>query len=109
MNARPAEPGGAPARRALPSARARTWSNTRRTVSGPAQPSASRLSASVSTSAVPTTAASATLTAPAACAGVRMPKPIAMGRAVAWRMRGTAAAKCSAEADRVPVIPAMLT
>ena len=38
-----------------------------------------------------------------------MPKPIATGKSVAARMRGMAAAKLSAVALRVPVMPVMLT
>ena len=44
-----------------------------------------------------------------ACSGVRTPKPMAIGRSVARRMRGIAASKCSAVALRVPVMPVMLT
>jgi len=45
----------------------------------------------------------------AACSGVRMPKPTAIGKGVNWRSLVTAAATSSESAERVPVIPAIAT
>src|SRR5262249_51255096 len=87
-----------------PSASARTCSSTRATSSG-----LPRLAAIVLHSAEPTTAASATRTASAACTGVRTPNPTAIGRSVTRRMRGIASPRCSAVVLRVPVMPVMLT
>src|SRR6185312_7339267 len=77
--------------------------------SGVALPFASSEDATRSTSAEPTTAASATFATAAACAGVRMPKPTATGSSVCFFSRVTAAVITSPVADLVPVTPATAT
>ena len=73
---------------------------------GPRRPARGAIS---STSAEPTTAASATRAMAAARSGVRMPKPTATGRPVAARMRATAGATAASSASSVPVTPATET
>ena len=79
------------ARTACESALARC-AGSRRTVSGGGV-AIGRSAASVSIRAEATTAASATRTALGGLRGGLTPKPTAIGRSVAWRMRGMAAAQ----------------
>ena len=82
---------------------------TARTASGFARPCSSRCRASVSISALATTAPSAIRAASAAWSGVRTPKPIAIGSAVCRLMRGIASASYAPLALRVPVMPVIAT
>src|SRR5579864_9603472 len=92
-----------------PSAKARTSASTAPTRVGSAFPAESREAAMRSTSAEPTTAASATRATSCACAGVRMPKPTATGKVVCRFSLATAAVTLCAAADFVPVMPATET
>src|SRR5579863_6527855 len=85
-----------------PWAKACTSASTAPTSVGIALPSESSEAAMRSTSAEPTTAASATRATSCACAGVRMPKPTATGKVVCRFSRATAAVTVSAAADFVP-------
>ena len=87
------------------SASARTLACTAGTNSAEALPSLSRFRPTRSTSAEPTTAASAMRAISAACSGSRMPKPTATGSRVCRLMRATSGATSSATAAFWPVMP----